>query len=491
MPCSSQHEILRIGCRAVAIAAALLLVPSALAQAKPLASDRLAGLPEFVDGVMAHAIAAREVAGAVVTVVADGRVLFTRGYGWSNVDGHTLVDPQRTLFHPGSVSKLFTWTALMQQVEAGHVSLDADVNTYLDFNIPPFEGAPIRVRDLLSHSPGFSDVSNVITDDPAKVMPYQQWLKTHLPKRLWAPGTEIAYSNYGAALAGYIVERVSGEPYPDYIEHHIFVPLGMTSSSFREPLPDALHPRLATGYKVVDGRFVEKKPELLGSIMPAGSLSTTGPDMARFMLAMLDSGRLGTVRILKPETVRLLESDSFANAPDLPGMAHGYLIYRRAGPRLVGHAGNTSDFHSDLILAPEKGIGFFISVSGGTGSSLARTDLSRELVGRLFPQVASPRWQGTEEPVIAGSYRANRRDYSRDPNVAHDVSVAVAGPHRLTLKIEGETTAWEQVALRRYELVTGTGPDGPFDQIEFVGPPSDTRLSFASEPYEAFRPVKR
>lgn len=482
---------------ATALAVALALSGSALAQIKaPPANDAVPGrsvdgLPDFVDGVMAHAIATREVAGAVVSVVAGGRVLFTRGYGWADVERHVPVDPQRTLFHPGSVSKLFTWTALMQQVEAGRVHLDDDVNTHIDFVIPPFEGAPIRVRDLLSHSPGFSDVSNVITYDPAKVTSYQQWLKTHLPKRLWAPGTEIAYSNYGAALAGYIVERVSGESFPDYVERHIFEPLGMNSSSFRDPLPDALRSRLATGYKITDGRFVAKPPELLASITPAGSLSSTGSDMARFMLAMLGDGRLGNARILKPESVRLLESDSLANAPDLPGMAHGYLVYRRGGPRLVGHAGNTIDFHSDLVFSPALGVGYYVSVSGGAGSYPARTEISRELTGRLFPQSASPRWQGPEEPVVAGSYRANRRDYSRDPDPVHDVSVTAAGPHWLTLKVEGVTTAWEQVAPRRYELVTGTDRHGPFDQIEFFGPPSDTRLSFGSEPYETFHHLSR
>jgi CubicO group peptidase (beta-lactamase class C family) len=456
---------------------------------RPASAARFAGLADFVDGVMAHAIATRQVAGAVVTVVANGHVLFSRGYGWSDVDGRVPVDPRQTLFHPGSVSKLFTWVALMQQVEQGRVDLDADVNRYIDFKIPPFEGAPVRVRDLLQHSPGFSDVSGVISESQDKVVPYQQWLKTHVPQRLWAPGTEIAYSNYGAALAGYIVERVSGEPYPDYVERHIFRPLAMASTTFREPLPAALAPRMAHSYTYADGRLVLKGPEWLGSVMPAGSSASTGADMARFILALLGNGRLGTASILKPDSVRLLESDSLANAPDLPGMAHGFLVERKAGPRLVGHAGNTIDFHSDLVIAPALGIGYFVSVSGGPESSEARTELSAALTGRLFPQTPTPRWTGPEEKVVAGSYRANRRDYTRPVDPRHDVTVKVAGPHRLTLKVEGIATAWEQVGPRRYELVTGARPGGPFDEIEFTGPADSPRLSFASEPYEAFHYV--
>jgi CubicO group peptidase (beta-lactamase class C family) len=481
--------------RVLLFLATALAGPAALAERPsrppppPVPAARFAGLKDFVDGVMAHAIATRQVAGAVVTVVANGRVLFTRGYGWSDVDARVPVDPRRTLFHPGSVSKLFTWVALMQQVEQGRVELDADVNRYIDFKIPPFEGAPVRVRDLLQHSPGFSDVSGVISESRDKTIPYQQWLKTRLPQRVWAPGTEVAYSNYGAALAGYIVERASGEPFADYVERHIFRPLGMASTTFREPLPAALAPRMAHSYGYADGRLVLKGPEWLGSVMPAGSSSSTGPDMGRFMLALLGDGRLGAAHILEPKSVRLLESDSIGNAPDLPGMAHGFLVEREANPRLVGHAGNTIDFHSDLIIAPELGLGYFVSVNGGPDSSDARTELSAALRGRLFPQAASARWTGAEEKIAEGSYRANRRDYTRPADPRHDVTVKVAGPHRLTLKVEGVTTAWEQVGPRRYELVTGARVGGPFDQIEFTGPADSPRLSFGSEPYETFHYV--
>ena len=483
---------------ALTLAAALLGLapPPALAAPVPAAEQadprHLADLADFVDGVVAQQIATREVAGAVVTVVADGRVLFTRGYGRADVDAHMPVTPD-TLFHPGSVSKLFTWTALMQQVEQGRVSLDADVNRYLDFAIPPYRGQPIRVRDLFSHSAGLSDVSGVITYDAAKVMPYPVWLKTHVPQRLWAPGTEIAYSNWGAALAGYIVERVSGEPFADYAEHHLFAPLRMTSTSFREPLPPALAARLARGYRVDAGRLVAKGPEYLGSVMPAGSSSSTGPDMARFLLAMLNGGSLGGARILKPETLRLMESDLLANTPGMPGLAHGWLVYREggreAGPRLIGHAGNTIDFHSDLVIAPERGVGFFVSFTGGEGSSGARTELRDALIGRLFPTAPAPRWTGNDPAPVAGAYRANRRDYGKPTDPAHDVRVAVAAPHRLALTIEGKASAWEQVAPGEYEQATGARDGGPYDRIKFYGPPQERRLAFASQPYEAYHLV--
>ena len=218
--------------------------PAATTQIAP---DKLASLGAFIDGVMAQQLATREVAGAVITVVHRGKVIVSRGYGHADVERGVKVDPDRTLFRPGSVGKLFTWVALMQQVETGRVRLDADVNEYLDFRIPDYQGKPIRVRDLLSHTPGMSDLGNFSAPSADKLVPYNQWIKTHIPQRLWAPGTETSYSNYGAALAGYIVERVSGMPFADYTEQRLFRPLGMTSSTFRAPLPPALASRMALG----------------------------------------------------------------------------------------------------------------------------------------------------------------------------------------------------------------------------------------------------
>ncbi len=486
-------------CHAI-VAAALLgsaVAPAvAIAQAPPAAtyaipSKRIAGLADFVDGVMAQQIATREVAGAVVTVVHDGQILFAHGYGFANVDKQLPVDPQQTLFRPGSVSKMFTWAALLQQVELGRVSLDADVNSYLDYKIPEFQGQPIRVRDLLSHSPGMSDVAGITAPSLDKLVPYGEWMKSHVPQRMWPAGTEVAYSNYGAGLAGYIVERVSGEPFPDYVERHIFTPLGMTSTTFREPLPAALAPRMATGYRLKDGRFTARPFELFSMIMPAGSGTSSAPDMARFMMAMLNDGALGTARILSPESVRLLMSNSRANAPDLPGLAHGFFVNRDSGPRIIGHGGNTGDFHSNMILVPEAGLGFFISETGGQGSYGGRTELTEALIGRLFPQAPSPRAVAPAgETLPLGAYRANRRDYSRPVNPERDVKITAAGANALSVTNDGRTTYWQRVGPLRYEQVTGARAGGPYEQLRFYGEEGRWRLSFTSQPHTTYHQVK-
>ncbi len=452
---------------------------------------RIAGLADFVDGVMAQQIATREVAGAVVTVVYQGKILFSRGYGFADVDKGVPVDGMRTLFRPGSTGKMFTWSALLQQVEAGKVDLDADVNTYLDFKIPPFEGKPIRVRDLLSHALGMSDVGNLTAPSVDKLIPYQTWLKQRVPERLWPADGEISYSNYGSAIAGYIVERVSGVPFPDYVERNIFAPLGMTSTTFREPLPAALEPRMANGYVVKDGKLVAEPFELFSPVMPAGSASSSGADMSRFMLAMLHSGAWGGKRILKAESVALLMRDSRANAPGLQGMAHGFMVVRKAGPRLVGHGGNTGDFHSNMILAPEAGLGFFVSETGGQGSYGGRTELVEALIGRLFPvdpapKVATP----AGETVPVGAYRMNRRDYARPANPDRDWKVEAGGPDAITLVVEGAKTHWERIGPQLYERRTGARAGGPFERLQFYGGPDKWRLGLSSLPHVAFHQVK-
>lgn len=457
--------------------------------AAPADAERVAGLEDFVDGVMAQQLATREVAGAIVTVVQNGKVLFARGYGFADIDRGIKVDGQKTLFRPGSVSKLITWTALMQQVEAGKVDLDTDVNRYIDFVIPPFEGKPIRVRDLFSHTVGMSDL-RYDEKEWANSESYQSFLKTHIPQRLWAPGTEISYSNYGASLAGYIVERVSGEAFNDYVTKHIFQPLGMTHTTFVEPLTGENAANMALGYQFADGRFKAKPYERYGKIMPAGSAASTAPDMARFMLAMLGNGALDGKRILKPASVALLESNSIANTPDQPGMAHGFMVAREQGPRLVGHGGNTADFHSYLLLAPQAGLGFFVSFTGGDASYAGRTELSDAIIGRLFPQQPAKRWTqaGTLPPL--GAYRSNRRDYSKPADPAGDIKVSAVGDHGILVEGHGQKTAWEKIGPNRYERVTGIAEGGPFDQLRFYGNAEDARLGFASQPHVAYHLVK-
>lgn len=466
-------------------------VPAASAASTKVDSSRLSGLEEFVNGVMAQQLANREVAGAVISVVHNGKLLFSRGYGYADVDRKVPVDGEKTLFRPGSVSKLLTWTALMQQVELGRVNLDDEVNKYLDFRIPDTQSRPILVRHLLDHTPGFEDRgANMMSKTPADFVALGPWLRDNIPTRVREPGVETSYSNYGSAIAGYIVERVSGEAFPDYIDGHILKPLGMASTTFREPLSGTMAENMALGYELTDGRFVAKPFELYHNVMPAGSVSATAPDMAKFMIAQLHDGRLGKARILKPGTAQLMRGDLTRNAPALPGMGHGFMVLREQGPRLIGHGGNTADFHSFMLLAPEADFGFFVSTTGGPGSYPARTELMNAIIGRVFPESPAPRWSGPATPPPVGAYRTNRRTYSEPPEPKFDIKVSAAGERAIMVESMGSKTSWEQIGPDLYEQVTGARVGGPYERLQFYGPESDRKLSFGAQPHVLYRLVR-
>lgn len=342
-----------------------------------------ADLNAWLDGFVPYAIGTADVAGAVVTVVKDGEILANRGFGFADVKAGTPVDPDATLFRPGSISKLFTWTAVMQLVEQGKLDLDADISVYLDFEVPAPRGT-ITLRHLMTHTPGFEEtvrdlfVSNQVIEDDA----LKAYLLDHIPAQIFDPGTIPSYSNYGSSLAGYIVERISGEPFTSYVENHIFAPLGMTRSSFRQPLPDEMEALMSKGYRTrSDGKA--KDYEIVVP-MPAGALAATGSDLALFMNAHLNQG----AGLMRPETAALMHGSLDNQFPPLNGAALGFYRMDKNGLNIVSHGGDTAWFHSDLYLLLDHGIGLYISLnsSGGDRGGNIRRHLYSGFVDRYFPQ---------------------------------------------------------------------------------------------------------
>ncbi|HEX4709970.1 serine hydrolase domain-containing protein [Phenylobacterium sp.] len=372
----------------------------------------------YFDGLLPDAINRANIAGAVIVVVKDGQPLFERGYGLSDVKARKPVDPDKTLFRPGSISKTFTWTAVMQQVEAGKIDLDADVNQYLDFKIPPYDGKPVTMRNLLTHSAGFSDAAkDLIFTDPKRLKSLGATLNGVTPARIFPPGTTPAYSNYGAALAGYIVERVSGEPFTDYVAHHILSPLGMSHSTFAQPLPDGWSANMSKGYHLASsppGAY-----EIVGP-SPAGSMATTGSDMAHFMIAQLQDGDYRGQRILAAKTAETMHSQQFTPVPSLPGMAFGFYQEPGNGHRVIGHAGDTTLFHSDMHLFLDDHVGLFISLNsaGSLGAAhTIRATVFKGFTDRYFPAAPAPErptWKDAKADgqTLAGRYVNSRRSDS-------------------------------------------------------------------------------
>jgi CubicO group peptidase (beta-lactamase class C family) len=344
----------------------------------------------WLDGYMPYALKAGAIPGAVVVVVKDGQILTQRGFGYSDLKTQKPVDPELTLFRPGSVSKLFTWTAVMQLVQAGKLDLDKDVNAYLDFKIPPRDGKPVTLRNIMTHTAGFSETAKYLIDfGEKKPGPLGKILSRWIPDRIYAPGEMPAYSNYAASVAGYIVERVSGEPFDTYVQRHILTPAGMSHSSFDQPLPANLKPLMSKGYK--PGTDEPQPYEVIG-MAPAGALASSGADMGRFMIAHLNH------TLINPQTAQLMYANANKPFSALPAMALGFYHEDRNGLNIVGHGGDTVFFHSDLHLFLDKNVGLYISMNsiGKDGAAHAlREELLQQFADRYFPAPSK------NEPTLA------------------------------------------------------------------------------------------
>jgi CubicO group peptidase (beta-lactamase class C family) len=354
----------------------------------------------FFDEYLTAQMTANHVAGAVVAVVKDGQVLFTKGYGYADVAHNIPVDPDKTVFILGSLSKLFTWTAVMQLVEQGKFDLNADVNTYLDFQIPATYPEPITLNHLMAHNSGFEDNKfGQMEATAAQVVPLGEWLKTHIPARVRPAGQFSAYGNYGATLAGYIIERVSGLSYDDYVEKNILTPLGMAHTSSRQPIPVALSADLSQCYLFVKGVY-QPQPILADvalNVAPAGSFRSTASDMAQFMIAHLNDGRYGAANILQPATAQLMHRQSFSHDQHVNGMAHGFWELNLNGQRIIGHAGSHFIFNSFLMLMPEHHLGVFIATNSRGGSTFISDNYAA--FGQAFVEHYFPK----ERPVLTPS----------------------------------------------------------------------------------------
>ena len=418
----------------------------------------------FLDGIVPLQLAREDIAGATVSVVKDGKILFEKGYGYADVEQKKPVAASETLFRPGSVSKLFTWTAVMQLVEQGKLDLDKDVNEYLDYKIPEAFGKPITLKNLLTHTAGFEEQAKDLISFNSESPNLGEFLKTHVPARIFPPGTVPAYSNYGASLAGYIVERASGEPFNQYVEEHIFKPLQMNHSTFAQPLPPALAPFMSNGYQIAS-----EKPmpfEIVGPF-PAGSSSSTADDMARFMMAHLQNGQLGDAQILKPETAQMMHSRLFGLDPAANAMAYGFYEEPRNGHRIIGHAGDTNAFHSDLHLVLDANVGFFISYnSAGRGQISPRTIVWEAFVNRYFSftLLNTPALENAKNDAqaVSGTYKVSRRSESSFLKAfvllgETTVSPAEDGTIQVDslLAPNGKPKRWREIAPMTFQEVDG------------------------------------
>lgn len=405
----------------VILASILLLSVVVPAMALPLRGPTDATEMEvFLDELLKSEMDENHIAGAAVSVVKDGQLFFAKGYGYADLEQHIPVDVDRTVFKIGSVTKLFTWTAVMQLVEQGQLDMDTDVNTYLDFRIPDTYPQPITLRHLMTHTAGFEDLHvDMVRLNEEDLAPQREWLVSHIPVRIFPPGEVAAYSNYGTALAGYIVARVSGESYSQYVKEYILGPLGMNSTTADWPTQE-LSARESVGYAYADGIY-QVFPRLFGQadLFPAGIIRSTATDMARFMIAHLEDGRYNDTHILNEDTARQMHSTLYTPDPRLLGTTYGFFDFSDNGQWTIGHSGEAEPMESLLLLLPDQHLGVFVVYNSLGGDTLTRQHFGfqRAFFDHYYPAsvpepVQPPSDFTNRAAHFVGSYKTTRSAYT-------------------------------------------------------------------------------
>ena len=375
----------------------------------------------WLDGALGSALQTTGIPGASVSVVADGQLLTARGYGLADTgtegDPARPVDPDDTLFRVGSVSKVVSATAVMQLVEEGRLDLDADVQQYLDFDLDTPKGT-VTLRHLLTHTAGFEEVITGLIGAPGSERALGDVMRTDPPEQVFVPGTTPAYSNYGASLAGYVAERVGGMPFVDLVQQEVLDRAGMTSSSFAQPLPADLDARLAKGYP--DDAQPSYPTEVVNAA-PAGALSATAEDMARFMLGHL--GDLPEDRaLLDPATLDemhrpALDADQLGTFAAGQRMDLGFFDDSTPGIRAFGHDGDTNVFHSAMRIFPDSDAGILVTFNGNGRDAVDTLELRTAVL-----QGFADRYLREDDGATGATAGASEAAAAGDPEAAAELA---------------------------------------------------------------------
>lgn len=388
--------------------AAGVVWPQETSQASRLTTSKELGA--FVDQRFADEMERLHLPGAVFVLVKDGQVFFKKGYGYADLDRKKPVLPDETIFRVGSVTKLFTATAVMQLGESGKLNFNDDVNRYLQlFKLESSFGKPVTIDNLLTHTAGFDEqFIGKGARSGAEIVPLGPYLAKRMPPRIMPPGEFISYSNHGYALLGYVVELISGLPFDEYVERQVLKPLGMMRSSARQPLPSDLLRDLAVGYVYRNGAY-QAAPLDYFNDAPAGSLVSTGSDMARFMIAHLEGGRLGDARILNQRSVGEMHRQHFTAHPKLPGVCYGFWEYLANKQRAISHDGGWTGFYSLLFLLPEQHVGFFLATNSLDLQNPSQQDLGEEFIHKFLDRYY-PSFGSSPPPQVPGGLREQGAD---------------------------------------------------------------------------------
>jgi CubicO group peptidase (beta-lactamase class C family) len=450
-----------LGALSVAAAVSVAIsarVPAADAPSQSAASVDTIKLAAFVDSFMTARMISDRIPGAGFVFVENGRVSLIRGYGLANVAQQRRVLAESTIWRVGSISKVFTATAVMRLVDRGAVQLDAPIDRYVRrVPIPRTYPDPVTVRQLLNHTAGFDEIRPG-TQAPTRdgLLPLDRFLNDRLV-RVRPPGRTTAYSTYGITLAGEMVEEVSGVNFESFLRRNLWEPLGMRRTWI--DVPDTLRGDLAMGYELTRDSLVAQPWEWYHTA-PASSSNATIADMGRFLIAQLQPAGVAAARILSDRALREMHRQQVTMHPSIPGYALGFNEDYVGDLRVLEHGGNVAGFSALMVLIPSEGAGFFV-VNHFEGSRL-RDDLKWLLLERFFPSAKQRRQVPATLPPVekvrperfAGRYIPLTSCFSCQPVRAGSV-MAVTAHADGTLEFAGGR--WIAVDSLRFVRANGSG----------------------------------
>ncbi|MDV5067468.1 serine hydrolase [Bacillus sp. W1] len=363
----------------------------------------------FTNKVIPEKMKKENAAGVALVVVKDNQILFQKGFGFSDKEKNTPIDPKKTVFRLASISKVFTASAVMQLVEQGKIDLNKDIVNYMGgLKYQNNMGEPVTMEHLLTHTTGFDYVDPRPEDIHYQENDYtmlKDYVEDNMPTVVRKPGDTYTYDNFASMLQGYIVQNLTNTPFYKYMAKNIFYPLEMHNSSF--VMTNFIKEKLATGYDAKGNviPFYQTRP----TDMPQGSMFSTGSDVANFMIAQLNDGKFKNNQILQKETVEDMQKTKFALHPKYPNMTYGFEFFSpqsHNGQYVFGKGGNIPGFSSLMWLIPEHKIGVFVVTN--KDSSALPVEVFDDFLDQYFPDKTKPEYLKPNEEELKkfeGVYR--------------------------------------------------------------------------------------
>jgi CubicO group peptidase (beta-lactamase class C family) len=368
----------------------------------------------FLDAYLAEQMETHHIPGVVFTMVKDGKVFFSKGYGYADLEKQTPMDPENTVLLNASLAKAFTAVGVLQLYDRGLIDLHEDVRPYFtEFPLKTTFDESLTFANLLTNTEGFeSRMIGMGARSEDDLLPLGELIETYSATQIYPPGAYMTYNDYASNLSGYLTQEISGVPFSQYMAENILQPLGMTSTAIVQSTPEELRSRLIVGYEYEDGHQVPVQL-VYTRYAPGGGLRTTAADMNRFMLALLNGGEYAGVQILNQSSVEMMFTQQFAPHPKLAGVSYGLFEHLANGQQLFLRDGDGVGTCSRMVLFPDQDLGFFISYNSGVRA--LRLDIVNAFLDEYYPVAGSTApvpLEGYQERAgqFAGTYRSFQMD---------------------------------------------------------------------------------